>query len=82
MIKDGNRSKNVKKQIVCKLCGVEFERESNAQKYCPVCAGKRRVYSVNENKKSIGNINEEARAAGMSYGQYVASMQQREEAAT
>lgn len=28
-------------------------------------------------KKSIGQLNEEARAAGMSYGQYVASLQPR-----
>ena len=68
-----------KKTMQCVLCGAECERRNNRQKYCPDCAENRVVYKnakkiILPSKKahSLGDINELARAAGMSYGQYVA----------
>lgn len=68
----------MKKLKTCIRCGREFKPASNAQKYCRVCASE--MYwpakKIEEEKeKSIGRLNEQARAAGMSYGQYVALLQ-------
>ena len=63
----------MKKIVKCNKCGVDFIREYNAQKYCPTCRSLRAALK-NQPKKSIGRLHEEARAAGMSYGQYVGKL--------
>ena len=60
----------------CIRCGKEFKPSCNAQKYCSVCASV--MYwraKKKKEKQSLGSLNAEARAAGMSYGQYVALKQ-------
>lgn len=66
--------KAMEKLKVCKKCGAEFTAEHNAQKYCPECR-RRAAAKRGAKKQSLSSLNEAARAAGMSYGQYVASMQ-------
>ncbi len=68
----------------CKHCGKLFVSANYKQKYCnPVCRieynkeklmDKRKSCNTNQNEKkeSIRHIASEAKAAGMSYGQYVA----------
>ena len=68
----------MKKLKNCIHCGREFKPACNAQKYCKACAMKM-YWSAKKKKeecgKAISSLNAEARAAGMSYGQYVAKMQ-------
>ena len=69
----------------CKICGREFIAKRKNQIYCDKsCTAKAGVLATKERRKakaaaekskpkrSISDINEEARAAGMTYGQYVA----------
>ena len=62
----------------CSRCGKTTEMRSKRQIYCPEC-GKELAKEFDnrdpsEEKDSIGAINARARAAGLSYGQYVARM--------
>ena len=66
---------------VCQYCGKEFISQNPHAKYC--CEKCRREYykskpkPVVENevkKKTLAEINEEARNAGMTYGKYVLKM--------
>lgn len=66
---------------ICKFCGCEFEAEGK-QKYCcrehmnkfhhTSAEQRMKIYKQNRYGKSLGEIQKEAEAAGMSYGMYVA----------
>lgn len=70
----------------CKRCGKSFVPKNNKQTYCnPICrieyhkemamAEKEELQEYRKRKgKSIKNIAAEAKAAGMTYGQYVSKM--------
>ena len=71
---------------ICKVCGREFFGLSTAKTCSPACKKEskrvqeavRRIKvreeqeSSKKNMSELARLNEEARAAGMSYGQYVA----------
>lgn len=81
------------KTLLCDICGIEIERHSWNQRYCPDCAELARKKSVARYKRTIPAITKPepqkprvkrkpkltisqvvrlAREAGMTYGQYVA----------
>lgn len=71
---------------VCKVCGREFMGFSTAKMCSPACKredartrdaikrikAREQQESSKKNMSELARLNEEARAAGMSYGQYVA----------
>lgn len=74
----------------CPRCGVEFQTESKARKYCPACSPKVAQQQVRDwremqdpgpskkqraKEKELNAILRKAKEAGMSYGEYVAKMQ-------
>ena len=69
--------------IICARCGKEVPHTGRAQKYCPDCAkaakGERdrvRTFKpparLRRPDNALSDINAKARAAGMTYGKYVA----------
>lgn len=69
------------KVIRCLLCNELFSRTANGQKYCPKCK-KTKLKAIKPNTikskkecKDITSLAVEARAHGMSYGQYVAMIE-------
>ena len=69
-----------KPMVECQACGKVFLKTNNNMKYCPQCRAK-----GNSKKKSVkksvprltlAQVCREARAAGLSYGQYVVRMEQ------
>lgn len=76
--------------MICQECGAVIPQTDKRRRYCDSCvhthklaAAKRRAEEHKAKKesvqpkpvvKSIAEIQREARAAGMSYGQYVASL--------
>lgn len=75
-------------EAMCEECGLIFEKKTNNQRYCcPECKkiGQRRKSRERQRAKyvkkgqakkkkppSLAEINQSARAAGMTYGQYMA----------
>lgn len=73
------------KIVPCQHCGTLFERHHNARKYCDKCQPKdyskfkreraeKQIAEAQERAKSLSEINRLARESGMTYGQYVRSM--------
>lgn len=68
------------KTIICADCGKEVERRHPRQKYCPECAAGKKPESLRSQpsgdiyKKSLSDIALEARALGLSYGEYVSAV--------
>ena len=67
------------KIVSCKACGTKFERTHNAQKYCDACKPKnynkpKAPKRIKLCKQGLSDINRLARESGMTYGQYVASL--------
>ena len=72
------------KTVTCRRCGKEFDIEGRYMFYCPECkkkvkqerkiAPKEPVKQVVRHKpeRDLRTVNREARAHGMSYGQWVA----------
>lgn len=72
----------------CEECGLIFEKKRNNQRYCcPECSKAGRLRKSRENhraarlakqrqaknrKPTLSEINQKARAAGMTYGKYMA----------
>lgn len=77
------------REIKCARCGQTTEARSPVAKYCRACARDARIETAHRSRQgkpgkrqtdgkrppqSIKEINAEARAHGMSYGQWVAQM--------
>ena len=75
----------------CEMCGKEYTRSGNNQRFCRGCAALRKKNSdreyretarirrrlqPGENRRHIIEATAKARAAGMSYGQYIAGMRE------
>lgn len=72
--------------MTCEQCGLEFTRTGQNQRFCSDCAAERKKHSDSycmrksrmkprlqpgENRKLIVETAAKARAAGMSYGEYM-----------
>lgn len=64
-------------KIVCAVCGKEFASNSSRRKYCTECSHYKRKHKtppMRNAKITIAEMNAAARARGLTYGQYVASL--------